>query len=586
MAEAPSWIMAYPSVTDHPAAGNVPPAPAPSADPGWIQAYPSVQNFPAQTPLAAAPAALGHPVAGPTDPTTPWWQPSFTDIGRNIGTGLVNAMTGIVGALPIPENSPDLAKNVGIKPVTPQQMRNNAFNNLGLTEYQPQSWAGRRGQDLAGAIPASLTAGPEAIPSIAGGTLAAGTVNEAIPGNPLLAAIAGIAAGGGAAALANHATPPSLVPPAGGSLPIEDAQLAQRAQDFKIPISLPQLTRSWVVKNAADLGGKAPFSGSDAFADAQREAFTRAVSNTFGENASRITSEVLQSAKDRLSNGFNTIAQRTTIPANNQFLTDLQRVVDNARLTMSADSVAPVERQAMNILDTAANNNGNLGGRAYIDLTAKGGPLDMMSNSSDSGLRYAGGQLRNVLDSHFQQNAAPGDAAELSNLRSQWKAMRTVQPLTLRADTPGGATPSTGDISPAALRAAVNQSYTNAAFAPLGQIPLNDLAKIGQRFLKAPLSSGTAERNMLRDLLETGGTMGAGFLGGEHIGVAPMTAAGVLGGSILANRMLQGALRNQYLARQSIAASLNPNGFRFGMAPQVLTLPFSMGGNTSTSPQP
>lgn len=531
-------------------------APAPGAS--GLQIDPS---YVAPPPAAAAPMP-GHPMAGSTQPNSAW--PSLTDVGRNIGTGLVNAMTGVARMMP----NPDAA--VGLPQLTPEQQRDRAFNTLGLTEYQPSSFLGRRGQDLATAIPAAAIAGPAALPGIAGGAVAAGTANEVAPGHPLLSAGAALLGGTLASRATNLGTAVTgLRTPAGGTLPPEDAALGQTAQNYGIPLNIAQVSRSAAAKYAYSLTSKMPFSGAEPFADAQRGAWTRAVSNQFGEDSDKITPDVLDAARTRIGGVFNSVAQNTTIPMSNQFLTDLQGVVTRARVATSSDTADAANRAAMNMIDTAANNGGNIGGRAYIDLTAKGGPLDDLMQSGDPGRRQVGGWLRDTLDNHFQQAAAPDDAAALQNARSQWKAMRTVQPLTLRADTPGGATPSTGDISPAALRSAVNQSYKNAAFAPLGQIPLNDLAKVGQRFLKDPGSSGTAERWAL-------GSMGAVALEALHTGVNPVFALGTPLAAMAGSRLTNAALRSQMLARQTIAGSLNPNGFRFGAIPPPISAPYQI----------
>lgn len=139
--------------------------------------------------------------------------------------------------------------------------------------------------------------------------------------------------------------------------------------------------------------------------------------------------------------------------------------------------------------------------------------------------------------------------------------MKTVEPLLNRADVVGGATPSTGDIIPSQLRGVVNRSFPTAAYAEPGQVPLNDLANIGQRFLKETPTSQTSERSNIFRWLERGGAVAGGLLGGEHyLGVpmgemmAPAAAAGaatlglgrvagkVLGSEGLANRMIQRGL--------------------------------------------
>jgi hypothetical protein len=57
--------------------------------------------------------------------------------------------------------------------------------------------------------------------------------------------------------------------------------------------------------------------------------------------------------------------------------------------------------------------------------------------------------------------------------------MKTLEPLTLRADTVGCAAPATDDINRLAPRLRVNQMYPNSSRMPT---PLDDLARIEQRF--------------------------------------------------------------------------------------------------------
>ena len=106
----------------------------------------------------------------------------------------------------------------------------------------------------------------------------------------------------------------------------------------------------------------------------------------------------------------------------------------------------------------------------------------------------------------------------MQQARTQYKALKTVEPLTLRADAAGGVTPSTGEVSPAALLGRVSQQYDNAARAQPGQIPLLDLARIGQRFLKEPPSSSTAERLGVMQIAKGVGSLGLGAAGLHEAG--------------------------------------------------------------------
>jgi hypothetical protein len=397
------------------------------------------------------------------------------------------------------------------------------------SDLQPQGPGERleaaAAQGAGAALPTLLTGGMT-FPAIArtlaqgaGGGLGGevgGTAGQAVGGAPgrFVGTLAGSLLGGAPGSTIGAALPRSIDP--------ETAALAQAAAKHGINVSIGQASESPFVKYADSTVRQLPFSGYGAFDAGNQTAFNRAVAGTFGETADKITPDVLNSAYQRIGGVYNGVAARTNIPASGALLGDLQGVVDHARLNMSADSVEPVQRQALNIIDTAANNNGVISGRQFKDLTAKGGPIDTLQGSSDSGLRQAGQQFETVLKSHLAANATPEDVAALQQADTQYKALKTIEPLTMRADTAGGATPSTGDISPAALRARVAQNYDNAARAPLGQLPLKDLAQIGQRFLKEPPNSGTPSRLAVQNFMRAGEIAGGGALGAEHLAGVPM----------------------------------------------------------------
>lgn len=396
----------------------------------------------------------------------------------------------------------------------------------------------------------ALTGATVGSASAAGHDLGSGNTSNIGPDALTGAALGGVAGGapGVVSGLAGRALGAASVAPEAGAL----ASLAR--DQYGIPINGAQMTGSGAVRYLYSQLKKVPFSGVGHEAGEQQDAFNRAIAQTFGEDSSKISPDVLSNAKSRIGDVFNGVASRTSVPMTPDLMTGLQNVVDDAHLTMSADSAPAIERQAMNIVNTAANNNGNIGGRAYLDLTAKGGPLDTMMQSSDSGMRQSGIRLRSVLDDALQANAAPDDISALTKARSQWRALKTVEPLTLRADTIGGPAPSTGDISPAALRGAVNRSYPQAATAQPGALPLNDLARIGQRFLKEPPDSGTATREMMTHGLGALGGLTTAIMGHEAGIPLAYSLAGVggagLGARLIGKALQSGAYANMVLGKQ------------------------------------
>lgn len=166
-----------------------------------------------------------HPMAGPSGDL-------LTDVGRRLGTGAANAAAGYLALPNLAAQGVDALGNLGgidigakkaiesipapgsPDPLLPdfQTAKNMAFNTTGGTEYIPQTWAGRRGQDVIsgvmGGTPAQvLFAGPRAalqsLPAMAGGSATGGQAAETFPEHPMIAALLGAVPGmalGGAVA--------------------------------------------------------------------------------------------------------------------------------------------------------------------------------------------------------------------------------------------------------------------------------------------------------------------------------------------------------------------------------------------------
>ena len=561
----------------------------------------------------------------------------LTDAGRRVGDAGIAAVSGIASAPNLLAKAIDWAGrnsfgDPGLSTADPlgrghsllpdyETVSTGLHNALGATQYVPETQAGRAGsaamnmaatvatggglrgltsvgagllpgvagrlsgyaaEGLGGAAPLAQVARqtaqqmPSAAASGAGGFLAQQVAPDAL--KPV-AGLAGALVGGGLAQ-----TPNAFLPRAGGSMAMEDAQLAKQAMDRDIPLGLAQVTNSFPIKTAAMMAGKVPFSGGSALSDEQLPAFTAAAIKAMGGDQTRLTQPTLLANAQRIGGVFDDAANVTTIPFT-PMRQSLERIATNARLTMPAGSIAPVDAMIQNITDTATANDGNLGGRAYLGLTARGGPLDNMIGSGDRSIANVGRQLRDTLDDHLQINAPPGVADALQTARQQYHVLKTLEPLTLRADVIGGATPSTGIISPQGMRAAVNASYGTVGSARYGG-ELDTLARIGQRFLKEPSSSGTAENAAVGHGLGALGGLAASAYGLTEAGVPHEYAVGGLMGSIptaiVANKLLQ----SQTLANRAVQGSLNPNGFKLSPSGMLPRMPLSMAPLVGVAQQP
>lgn len=329
----------------------------------------------------------------------------------------------------------------------------------------------------------------------------------------------------------------------GGGVNSEVAALARRAEELGVPIRGGQISGSPIVKYTDSALNSLPFSGYAGQTARAHDAFTAAVSRTFGENSPALTSDVMQRAKTRLGAMFNEAARNTTIAADDQFTGDLARIESEAHQVLPSSEFTPIKTQMDNILGKVSGA-GTIDGQTYQTLTRKGAPLDRAMSSNDSNVRYYAEQVRGALDDALERSASPETLDMLQTARRQYKNMKTVEDLVQKSPD--------GRISPALLQNEVRKSYGTVDRAG----DLGDLAKIGQRFLKEPPNSGTATRNLIHAALAGGGVVGEGTL----LLHDPHLAAMALGGAAASagvSRLLGSAL-NSTAYRNHLLASVYP----------------------------
>ena len=528
-----------------------------------------------------------HPTAGPSGNL-------WTDVKRRAGTMGTEALGTYLG-LPhgaaqgvdwlrslLPGTKPDskVADFVGSlkQPATggtadplfpePATAREMAYKTTGATEYVPETYWGRIGQAALNAAAAGGPGGLRTLPGAAGGGATSEMAGEwaADRGwSPAAQFFARLAGGVPGQAVATKASNLAL-PPAGGKMDPGTARLAQMATDtYGVPIAIGDATPNRLARAVYSETGKMPFSGAHDFNVKQLEAWTRAVTRQFGEDADRVTPELLKAARDRLGQQFEGFANRSGIQLDPQVGTDLQRVIQRMRFAgmepAERDAIRELSRTMVNEFDPAT---GRLSGDAYLRLTRTDSPFDIASNSGSANVREFADRVRTVLDDALQRTAKPEDVAALKQARTQWKAMKTVEPLTVRSDAPGVVTPSTGEISPAALLSAVTKSYDGATRALPGQLPLMDLARIGQRFLKEGIAdSQTATRSQAHHVIGAPAAAVGALMAGEHFGLPFLASAATGAAALGSGKAINTAMRNEAFLRRAVAAALNPDGFQF-----------------------
>lgn len=424
-----------------------------------------------------------------------------------------------------------------------------------LGEYRPDTPFGRAIQSgVETAIGAGGMGPVNALaPRAIGSNALAGGIGQAVTdatGDPLIgmagAAAPGVMLKGSGNALTSLA----------GNVDPEVAALGDLARTkYGIPVNAAQMSESPAVRFGNSALSRLPFSGAGTDTAMQQSAFTRAVSKALGENTDRITPTVMQAAKSRLGSEFDAVANGTTIQADPQFIGDLRGTLHDARTVLPEAELKPLYSQVRNVLDTLDQNTRTISGSSYQALTRKGTPLDRAMQSADPNVAHYAGQIRDALDDAMQRSAPPDLADRLSTARGQYKAMKTIEDLVEKSPD--------GHVSPALLMGAVRKSYGNMAYNGGGA--LGDLARIGQRFLKEPPSSGTAER---LSALGWAGALGSSAVGLNELGVLPpgilphmtpqamATSALSIPASLGIARGMGSALRSNWLANSVLNRSL------------------------------
>lgn len=332
----------------------------------------------------------------------------------------------------------------------------------------------------------------------------------------------------------------------GSSDPATNALVA-KAENLGISIPFSQTTSSPFVAKLSQMAGKLPGSGMDALHGEQQASFNRAVAKTFGENTDSITPDVMANAKKRLGNEFETVANNSTIKFDQNLGTDLRDILHEAGSTLADSENNILHKQVGNILDKVTGA-GEIEGPTYQALTRKGAPLDRAMSSSDPNVKHYAGRIKEALDDALQRHAPPDMVDRLKTARGQYKNMKTIEDLVEKSPT--------GDISPALLMNPVRQSYGNMAYGGGGD--LADLARIGQRFMKAPPDSGTPLGTAALNLLLGAGGAGVAGYSSNYDPISMLKGAALLPATALMARTATNVLNrpatvNNLLQRSAAA---------------------------------
>jgi hypothetical protein len=513
-------------------AGNTTPAPSPQT-----------------TPAPQSMADTGTPLADALAPTVPIAAtgPMVAGLGR-----MVHDMTDLPAwALAKLGDYTGINRLLG----TPTGQQVAASNEAGRQQFEQQYGSNplaqtvRIGGDIAttalplGAIGRGVELGAKLVPGAAGSLVrlvapaasgaaqgAAGTLltagasdqplGEQLERNALLGGGLGAVAGG-----AGWAANKLL----GGVSP-ERAQLARQAIDRGIPVNAAQISSSPAVRMLNDVAEKMPFSGATAERAARQAAWDRQLAASIGQNADNLTPPVMDAARKTIGGGLEAIENANNVTVSDTRLQQLLDLEDRAKSALTDAEAKVVSTQINNIISKIGNGD-TISGEAFGNLIHKGSPLDDAINAGGNPARYAR-EAKAVLQGAMQDSLPSDVAARYSQLRLQWKNMKTIEPLAEKSED--------GHINPTLLLNQVRQRFENMAY-DTEPPDLVELARLGRLFVGPP-SSGSAERAATYALYTGLGSIPAQIAAGQY-GPAAMTGL-TLGGTVGLGRAVGSLMRS------------------------------------------
>ncbi len=283
----------------------------------------------------------------------------------------------------------------------------------------------------------------------------------------------------------------------------ERAKLAQDAINAGIPLTAADVTANPALKATRSVLDDVPLIGKAGAQsrEAIQDGFNRAVGQTFGANATKLTPQVMASAKKAIGGELDRIWGGNALQIDGQLMADLTAIRNKAATKLNTEQAAQVERQIQELLQ---KSNG---------LAVDGG----FANNWQSELRKLAegekglhqsilGDLRASVLSAFNRGLPAADAQALSKAMGQYKAYQTVAPIVRKAEVGIGGR-DVGNVPPELLPSAVMQSYGER----VSQTPLGNLAQIGSQFVadRVMRTGGSARAMVQNSALGTALSLGA-----------------------------------------------------------------------------
>lgn len=340
-----------------------------------------------------------------------------------------------------------------------------------------------------------------------------------------------------------------------GKITPEALALAERAKELGIPVNVAQLGDSKFLRTLASTLEQVPFTGAAKKTAEQKEAYTRAVASTFGEDVGKVTPEVYAAAKSRLGQQFDTLAARNELNVDGALSKKMNDILTNAEATAADDTIRAMKNVVGRVSEQAKTSGGRVpaqvselvdaGGNRIVKAAASETPAvskvpgatyssidtelsNMIKSGGEKGLyaKRLQAALREAMDSSISE----ADQVAWKSTRDQYRNLKAVRNVVAREM-------GDGDIPPTQLMNALNSTEAGKEAMAMGSRgTLGELGQIGRRFVRDTVpNSGTAQRAV---------AMGALGGGGLAFGADPTTIGGLMIGGATTGRILTKVLND------------------------------------------
>ena len=288
----------------------------------------------------------------------------------------------------------------------------------------------------------------------------------------------------------------------------EMKDLVQKALDWKIPLSMDQLTTNPVTKAVGSVLNNLPLSGYAKNTAAQTSAYMKKLAETMGESGDNLATS-LKNARKNIGDTYNDVFSRNSVELTPSNIANLRQIANNHSANdMNGQKETAFLHSKIDDILSKFDDYGQVPGRLYQTIRSNLGELAQNAGGNNtSGLAKPLKAMQGEMISAAKNSLQAPDIPILSQADRQWAAMKT-----LEKAMPADVTASTNPNQIArTVRNNMRSDYTYGT----GSLDLPDIAKVGTSVLRD--TDATASGKKFWAKTAAGATeVAAGALLGSH----------------------------------------------------------------------